>query len=145
MSAMAEPSTLRELVFRMVAEGELTPEAAMAFLRRESDLVSTAAGADAATPSRDIAVVGMAGRFGDAPDLDAYWRMIEAGGHCLVEMPPRRWPDVTGKRRRGGFLPDEDRFDSLFFRISPTEAAMMDPQQRLFLETAYHALEDAGY
>ncbi|MCW5698130.1 MAG: KR domain-containing protein [Bauldia sp.] len=143
---MAEPGTLQELVFRMVSDGELTAEQAMAFIRRSRGLApQTAATQPATEPSRDIAVIGMAGRFGDAPDLDAYWRMIEAGRHCLVEMPQRRWPTVAGKRRHGGFLPDEDRFDPLFFRISPTEAAMMDPQQRLFLETAYHALEDSGY
>ncbi len=142
---MAEPGTLQELVFRMVSDGELTAEQAMAFIRRSRGLVPQPASAPVAEPSRDIAVIGMAGRFGDAPDLDAYWRMIEEGRHCLVEMPHRRWPTLEGARRRGGFLPDEDRFDPLFFRISPTEAALMDPQQRLFLETAFHALEDSGY
>jgi acyl transferase domain-containing protein/thioesterase domain-containing protein/SAM-dependent methyltransferase len=145
---MAEPGTLQELVFRMVADGELTAEQAMSFIRRSRTLTAPAsvpAAQTAPAPAGDIAVIGMAGRFGDAPDLDAYWRMIEDGRHCLVEMPQRRWPTVTGKRRHGGFLPDEDCFDPLFFRISPTEAAMMDPQQRLFLETAYHALEHSGY
>jgi acyl transferase domain-containing protein/thioesterase domain-containing protein/SAM-dependent methyltransferase len=150
---MARPGTLRELVFRMVADGEMTADAAASLLRSARELGSTPAPTvSAATPSAStgapagaIAVVGMAGRFGDASDLAAYWRMIEGGEHCLAEMPERRWPATAGKRRRGGFLPDEDRFDPLFFRISPTEAAMMDPQQRLFLETAYHALEDAGY
>ncbi len=45
----------------------------------------------------------------------------------------------------GGFLTDIDKFDPLFFKISPKEAERMDPQERLFLETAYAALEDAGY
>ena len=138
---MRETDPLRRLVFQMVADGELSAEAAMALLRRSKDLAPVTA----EPPARDIAVVGMAGRFGSAPDLESYWRMLEAGDNCLVEMPSRRWPTMAGKRRHGGFLPDEDRFDSLFFRISPTEAAMMDPQQRLFLETAFHALEDAGY
>ncbi len=138
---MAENNGLRRLVFGMVAEGTLDAEAAMALLARAKDLAP-----EPSVPvSRDIAIVGMAGRFGNAPDLDSFWRMLEAGDDCLTEMPERRWPAAMGPRRRGGFLPDEDRFDPLFFRISPTEAAMMDPQQRLFLETAYHALEDAGY
>ncbi|MGE0415883.1 MAG: SDR family NAD(P)-dependent oxidoreductase, partial [Acetobacteraceae bacterium] len=142
---MSESTNLRHLVFRMVAAGDLTPETAMVFLRRTADLAPLLPAAGGAAPARDIAVVGMAGRFGNAPDLDAYWRMLEAGETCLVDMPERRWPNLTGPRRKGGFLPDEDRFDPLFFRISPTEAAMMDPQQRLFLEAAFHALEDAGY
>ncbi|WGF87503.1 SDR family NAD(P)-dependent oxidoreductase [Marinivivus vitaminiproducens] len=141
---MAGPSTLRERVFRMVADGELDAEAAMRLLRRLSDLDPAPARRDD-PQGQTVAVIGMAGRFGSAPDLDAYWRLIEAGDSCLAEMPDRRWPQVPGRRRRGGFLPDEDRFDPLFFRISPTEAALMDPQQRLFLETAYHAIEDAGY
>src|SRR5262249_51191666 len=45
----------------------------------------------------------------------------------------------------GGFLDGIDRFDPLFFRISPKEAKVMDPQERLFLESCYHAIEDAGY
>ena len=145
---MLDSDRLRRLIMMMVADGSLDADAGMALIRRAREVEPATAETHPAEPaalSRDIAVVGMAGRFGNAPDLEAYWRLLEAGKDCLVEMPARRWPTVVGTRRKGGFLPDEDQFDPLFFRISPTEAAMMDPQQRLFLETAYHALEDAGY
>ncbi|ATQ70575.1 hypothetical protein CQW49_21485 (plasmid) [Methylosinus trichosporium OB3b] len=133
---MSEREQMRRLVLTLVAEGALPPEAAMTLIRRMGEAPAPA--------SRAVAVVGMAGRFAGAADLEAYWRLIEAGENSLVDMPARRWPNVKGARRKGGFLPDEDRFDPLFFRISPTEAAMMDPQQRIFLETAFHAIEDAG-
>ncbi len=71
-------------------------------------------------------------------------------------MPPSRWdhstvydpkPGVAGKTvcPDGGFLDDVESFDPLFFNLSPNEATLMDPQQRLFLQEAWHALEDAGY
>ncbi|QAT84742.1 polyketide synthase [Corallococcus coralloides] len=97
--------------------------------------------------SEDIAVIGMAARLPGAPDVDAFWRNLKDGVCSLREVPSERW-DATraGHRCRwGGFLDDVDAFDPLFFNISPNEAALMDPQQRLFLETAWATLEDAGY
>ncbi|MGE0419283.1 MAG: beta-ketoacyl synthase N-terminal-like domain-containing protein, partial [Acetobacteraceae bacterium] len=104
----------------------------------------------------DIAVIGMAGRFATAPDLAAFWQALTEG-RCLVrEVPPDRWsaaafhdPDPAAIGRSvskwAGFIDGIDRFDAGFFKISPREAAAMDPQHRLFLEQAWLALEDAGY
>ena len=99
-----------------------------------------------------IAVVGMACRFPGAPDLDAFWRLLEDGVDAVTQ--GRRdngpWPGVfgdpagDGAYRWAGFLDGIDQFDSKFFRILPIEARMMDPRQRLLLETAWQALEDAG-
>ena len=100
-----------------------------------------------------IAIVGMACRFPGAPDLEAFWDLLESGRHAITDgrQASGPWEGVPGDPaaeeaifRRGGFLEDLDRFDNRFFRISPIEARMMDPQQRLLLETAWHALEDAG-
>ncbi|MDC0749537.1 type I polyketide synthase [Polyangium mundeleinium] len=102
-----------------------------------------------------IAIVGMACRFPKAPDLDAFWRLLHDGIDAITEVPRDRWdaaelydPDtaVTGKlnTRWGGFLDHVDTFDPQFFGISPREAVQMDPQQRLALELALEALEDAG-
>ena len=77
---MRETDPLRRLVFQMVADGELAAEAAMALLRRTKDLAPTPSQAS----TRDIAVVGMAGRFGNAPDLETYWHLLETGGTGLV-------------------------------------------------------------
>nr|AAY32965.1 DszB [Sorangium cellulosum]CAI43933.1 DisB protein [Sorangium cellulosum] len=104
----------------------------------------------------DIAIVGLSGRYPMAPDLDAFWENLAAGRDCVVEIPADRWdhgryfdpnPGAAGKSysKWGGFLDDVDRFDPLFFNIAPREAEAMDPQERVFLEVAWHALEDAGY
>ncbi|MEM7132285.1 MAG: SDR family NAD(P)-dependent oxidoreductase [Chloroflexota bacterium] len=107
-------------------------------------------------PETDIAVIGMSGRFPGAQNLDEYWQNLKEGICSITEIPVERWdidrfykpdPKASGKSysKWGGFLTDVDKFDPLFFNISPTEAEVMDPQQRLVLEEAYHALEDAGY
>ncbi len=113
-------------------------------------------------PSTDkdlIAVIGLAGSFPQAANLDAFWKNLLAGQDCIEEIPASRWavedhftPDMetadnTGKSygKWGGFLKDLYYFDPLFFTISPTEAAAMNPKERQFLQCAWHVLEDAGY
>ena len=90
-----------------------------------------------------VAVVGIACRLPQAPDLAAYWRLLSDGNSAVGEAPPARWDGVPGARR-GGFLDGVGDFDAAFFDVSPREAAAMDPQQRLVLELAWEALEDAG-
>ncbi|MFI0778854.1 SDR family NAD(P)-dependent oxidoreductase [Streptomyces sp. NPDC021212] len=97
-----------------------------------------------------IAVVGMAGRFPGAADIDGLWRLLTERGDAIGPVPPDRW-DTTAPldperhiQDVGGFLPDIGLFDPTFFGISPREAPDLDPQQRLMLEVAWQALEDAG-
>ncbi|MFE6775903.1 SDR family NAD(P)-dependent oxidoreductase [Streptomyces sp. NPDC057702] len=103
-----------------------------------------------------IAIVGMSGRYATARDLDQYWELLDQGRDAVREIPPTRWDmeryydPTVGKEgsiycRWMGLLDDIDAFDSFFFEISPSEAEMMDPQHRIFLEEAYRAFEDAGY
>ncbi|KFE71837.1 SDR family NAD(P)-dependent oxidoreductase [Hyalangium minutum] len=103
-----------------------------------------------------IAVVGMAGVFPGSPDLETFWSNIQAGRDLVGEIPRERfrWEDFHGdgvpeERRitspRGGFIQDVDCFDPLLFNLSPLEAELMDPQQRIFLEMVWRTLEDAGY
>jgi len=99
------------------------------------------------SPEGAIAIVGCSGRFPGAPNLSRFWDNLEAGLASITKFPPerRRGIDLKHKIWHGGFLEDVDCFDPLFFNISPTDAELMDPQQRLFLEQAYQAIEDAGY
>ncbi|MEU7318205.1 amino acid adenylation domain-containing protein [Streptomyces sp. NPDC007083] len=101
-------------------------------------------------PSTDIAVVGMAARLPDSPDLAAFWDHLAAGNDLVREVPADRWPGQRAGQQgpqplRGGFVPDVDCFDAAFFGISPREAELMDPQQRILLEVVWSAVEDAGY
>ncbi|HJT95002.1 MAG TPA: acyltransferase domain-containing protein, partial [Mycobacterium sp.] len=105
-----------------------------------------------------IAVVGMGCRFpGDVNNPDQYWHLLREGRSGIVRVPPERWDadafysddcTVPGTicTREGGFLTSwkPDEFDAEFFSIAPREAAAIDPQQRLVLEVACEALENAG-
>ena len=102
-----------------------------------------------------IAIVGMACRFPGAPDLTSFWRLLEAGGNSITENTPGSGVGRVGEIftdgtvqseacRFGAFVDDIELFDAGFFRISPVEAQLLDPQQRMMLETSWQALEDAG-
>lgn len=97
---------------------------------------------------QDIAIIGLAGRYPGARDPHALWEHLAAGDDLLSEVPGR-WEQPAGDdglyARWGGFVDDVDCFDPLFFGISPRDAERMDPQERLFLQAAWHAVEDAGY
>ena len=105
--------------------------------------------------TQPIAIVGMACRFPGASNISAFWRLLETGQNAVSEGVPGsgvgRWgqlfPDDTVQNescRYGAFVDDIDLFDDTFFRISPVEAELLDPQQRMMLETSWEALEDAG-
>ncbi len=103
-----------------------------------------------------IAIVGIGCRYpAEATGPDGFWQAVAAGRDGAREVPADRWdidavydptPGAPGKMyvRKSCFIDGVDRFDPLFFRISPREALGIDPQQRLLLEVAWEALEDAG-
>ncbi|WP_330301260.1 acyltransferase domain-containing protein [Streptomyces sp. NBC_00503] len=103
-----------------------------------------------------IAITGMSCRLPGADGLEEFWQLLRSGTDAVSEVPAERWdaaayldtnPAAAGKMvtSQAGFLRGPvDTFDPLFFGISPREAQEMDPQQRLFLEVAWEALEDAG-
>ena len=102
-----------------------------------------------------VAIVGIGCHFPGADGPGAFWDMLTRGTDAISEVPPDRWdnsayydpdPDTSGtmNTRWGGFIDGVDRFDIDFFGISRREAVRIDPQQRLMLEVAWHALEDAG-
>jgi len=103
--------------------------------------------------SRDLAVVGLSGRFPGAPDVNSFWRNLRDGLDVVSEIPSARFRvppfgESSANKVRcrwGGFVADVDKFDPLFFKMSQTEAELTDPQERLFLQTAWETLEDAGY
>ncbi|WP_428242464.1 SDR family NAD(P)-dependent oxidoreductase [Gynuella sp.] len=104
----------------------------------------------------DIAIIGISGRFPEADNVQQFWRNLTGARNCIREIPSQRWdwrqsfdPEKAqpgcSYSRWGGFVSDVDQFDPLFFRISPLEAENIDPQERLFLQTAHACIEDAGY
>jgi len=103
--------------------------------------------------SDNIAIVGVAGRYPKAENKEQFWQNLYDGIDCVTKIPESRWDakkyqQIEGKDKYciwGGFLESIDKFDPLFFNISPKEAELMDPQQRLFLECVYETLEDSGY
>ncbi|OZG72723.1 hypothetical protein BTA51_14455 [Hahella sp. CCB-MM4] len=104
----------------------------------------------------DVAIIGIAGRFPQADDIETFWNNLVDGKDSITTIPERlwKWQDfwdeskgVAGKSylKWGGFLNDHRNFDPLFFGMSKLEAESVDPQERVFLETVHHTFEDAGY
>ena len=109
------------------------------------------------TSNRDIAIIGMAVRLPQADDVHALWDRIAEGCDAVGSFPEARKGDaealLAGTRLPegaiayydGAYLEEIDKFDFRYFRLSPKEAALMNPNQRLWLETAWSAIENAGY
>jgi len=102
----------------------------------------------------DVAVIGMAGRFPEADDLEEFWSNLRAGVECITHfsVDELRAAGVAEHEladphyvRSIGKLRDVQHFDAAFFGYSPREAEMLEPGHRLFLECAWEALEDAGH
>ncbi|HEY54466.1 MAG TPA: SDR family NAD(P)-dependent oxidoreductase, partial [Caldilineae bacterium] len=102
----------------------------------------------------DIAIIGMAGRFPGASNLDEFWANLTNGVESIRFFTPEEMEaaGVTSSQYKdphyvnaGGVLDDVDFFDAAFFGFYPREADIIDPQQRIFLETAWQALENAAY
>jgi phthiocerol/phenolphthiocerol synthesis type-I polyketide synthase D len=109
-----------------------------------------------AAQEEPIAVVGVGCRLpGGVRGPEAYWQFLSAGTDGIGEVPQGRWDQfpapspasaaaVAATPRFGGFLDDIASFDAEHFGITPTEAAVMDPQQRMMLEVGWEALAHAG-
>jgi 8-amino-7-oxononanoate synthase len=106
--------------------------------------------------SNAVAIVGMGCRFAGARDLHAYWQLLRSGRDAFGPVPPDRWSEAaffdTNKRATdksyapaGAFIDDVRSFPALHMGIPPRRVEVMDPQQRLSLEVALQAIEDAGY
>ncbi len=101
-----------------------------------------------------LAIIGMSGRFPGAPSVERFWENLRHGVESITPfsrgelqaagVDPAAFDDPAYVSA-GSVLEDVDLFDAPFFGFSPREAESLDPQHRLFLETAWHALEDAGY
>ncbi|SFE51956.1 Acyl transferase domain-containing protein [Chitinophaga sp. CF118] len=107
-------------------------------------------------PEEPIAIIGLSGRFPGAGNVNEFWNNLQQGKNSIQEIPRDRWDienfytkekgkDGKSYSKWGGFVEDADKFDPLFFNISPQEAENMDPQVRLFLEESWKTLEDGGY
>jgi polyketide synthase PksN len=107
--------------------------------------------------NNEIAIIGLSCRIAAADDKDEYWNMLKNGWDCIRKFPANRekvnevFLKVSGKNYKndgyyqGGFLGEIDKFDYELFDLSPLEASLMSPNQRIFLEAAWAAIEDAGY
>lgn len=164
-------SSIKKFILEQVGKRALSQEEAKRLLTELGALDAAAASTAASAPGggdEPLAIVGMAGRFPRAGDAQAFWELLRNGLDCIGDFPePRRRdfehilanpsytefligttiaPEARERAHaRAGYLDEIDKFDAAFFGIPPAEATFMDPHQRLALEVAWEAMEDAGY
>lgn len=146
---------LKKYIFEQLSANRLTSAEAGDLLKELNQM--HAERKEAEPGERDIAIIGLAAEIGQAENVDQFWQMLRTGQDGIRPLPAARlanveeylkvmgltWADVL--QREGAYLNTIDQFDPEFFKISLGEAALMDPNQRRFLEIAYKAIEDAGY
>lgn len=155
-------STIKNYILKQVAEKKLNQDEAKQLL-----LELAKAGATE-TPDKSIAIIGMSGRFPQADNAEQFWEKLRDGINCIGDYPIERRRDIEHVVRNpyyleyltgnaltlkdlddvfapAGYMKDVDKFDAAFFGIPPNEATHMDPNQRMALEIAWEAMEDAGY
>ena len=129
------------------------------------DIISTSPVDKVKVSQKEVAIIGMALKFPMADNVDSYWENIRNGVNCISDFPEHRstvmkkYLENGGFRKhkfmsgnlkeinfeKGGYLDEISEFDHVFFRLAPKDARLIDPQQRLFLETSFKAIDDAGY
>ncbi|HEX2924791.1 MAG TPA: aminotransferase class III-fold pyridoxal phosphate-dependent enzyme [Ruminiclostridium sp.] len=136
-------------IFESIKEGSIDTKAGAELLK----LLKT----ETAGNNDDIAIIGIATRLPEAENIEEFWKNIESGRDCIKDFPQNRITDIEPflesfkidknevKYLKGGYIKDIDNFDNKLFRLTPKEANLMDPNQRIFLETAWQAIDDAGY
>ncbi|TKI55080.1 hypothetical protein E8L90_06195 [Brevibacillus antibioticus] len=139
----------REVILKLVAEQKLSPKNG-AFLLGE-----LTANGDSKATDNEIAIIGIAGKFPQSNHLDKLWHNLSHSVNLVSTFPSKRRKDIDPYLYEvsnldefygyGGYLDEIDKFDADFFRITPKEARAMDPIQRLFLETSWECIENAGY
>ncbi|WP_371357689.1 beta-ketoacyl synthase N-terminal-like domain-containing protein, partial [Hydrocoleum sp. CS-953] len=163
-----EPKTIKQQInsddpqgiLSLLSTGEISLENAESFLleeaaksQKKNDELTVVQNNIGTT---DVAIIGISCRYPGAKNWQEFWENLKGGVDSVTEAPPGRWeeqewydPDPKNPRtsysKSAGFIEEIDKFDPLFFQISPEEAQFIEPQQRIFLEEAYHAIEDAGY
>ncbi|PQP85018.1 hypothetical protein C0Q44_11125 [Paenibacillus sp. PCH8] len=127
-------------------------------LWNEEDDQSNATELDITTDKRhDIAIIGIGAKLPTGESMDEYWNMLDHGIDCIRELPKHRKAQLDQyfmhkegslehiRYLDGAYLDEIDEFDYSFFHMSSQEAKLMSPVQRLFLQTVWRAVEDAGY
>jgi len=144
-----ENKQLVELIFRNIVQGKIDKDVGV-------DLLDRLKRTDFTYGNKDIAVIGLAIKAPYALNKEEFWKNLKEGRDCIRSFPECREADVAAYLRdikgdsniefnSGAYLDNIDKFDYKFFRISPKEASLMSPNQRLFLQTSWEAIEDAGY
>lgn len=142
-----------EHILKLYKEKKIEQQAALSLLEAYKSLEKKEKTDDT------IAIVGMSCKMPLADSKEEFWQNLESGVDCVRPFPEQRRKDTDPLKSHfmenlnsiespywsGGFLSSVDSFDNEFFRILPAEAKIMDPQQRIFLEIAHAAFEDAGY
>jgi 3-oxoacyl-(acyl-carrier-protein) synthase/acyl carrier protein len=142
--------TFKKYILQQVAEGRLPKEKAAEMLLEASEGMKAT--------EDEIAIIGMSARFPKAENVAEFWENIRHRINCIDTPADARKElmkeiykklfnadDIAANQyEAGGYLDDIDKFDAAFFGISPEEAILMNPLQRIMLETAFLAFEDAG-